>query len=280
MADGRREGQALALEEDRLQHEDVGDVHAAFEGIVQAIDIARLHPIAIAGDRGGERVGEGRQVSGQREALRDRATFAVAEGGRVIHVVAQHAGVRRAQDRQSHLVGDRQQRVAEQLERDRISHGLHQITAPSGASSMTMLPCPSSVARAPGGTTHVASYSSTMHGPGRPELFAGAARAKSPRSMIGVSRQPRSGPKYTRRDPPARPGPKRSTRSLSGTRGRSGMPGPTTRRLTISTGSSGPARCPYVRSCSRPNASSSPASVPTSTGPPATGTVSSNDWPS
>src|SRR5262249_37968951 len=90
--------------------------------------------------------------------------------------------------------------------------------------------------------THVASYSSTMHGPGCPELFADAARAKSPRSMIGVSRQPRSGPKYTRRDPPARPGPKRSTRSLSGTRGRSGMPWPTTRRLTISTGSSVPVR--------------------------------------
>ncbi len=135
---------------------------------------------------------------------------------------------------------------------------------------MTMLPCASMLARAPGGITHVASYSSTIAGPSR-----GAAR--SGRSMIGVSRQPRSGPKYTRRVPPARPGPLRSTRNASGTRGRSGIPRPTTRRLTISTGSSSPARWPYVRSCSRPNAAAIPASVVASTGPSPTGTVSSND---
>src|SRR5262249_53032994 len=276
VADGRREGEALALEEDRLQHEDVGDVHAAFERIVEAVDVARLHAVAVACDRGGQGVGERGEVCGERQPLSDRAATAVAERGGVIHVVAQDPGVRRAQDGQRHLVGDRQQRVAEQLERDRISHGFRHTTPPSGDSSMTMLPWASSAARAPGGTTQVASYSSTIHGPS----LSVARLARSGRSMIGVSRHPSSGPKYTRRAPPARPGPERSTRSASGTRGRSGMPRPTTRKLTISTGSSGPARCPYVRSCSRPNASSISSSVPATTAPLATGTLSSNDWPS
>ena len=58
----------------------------------------------------------------------------------------------------------------------------------------------------------------------------------------------------------ARRGPCGRPAARSGTRGRSGTPRPTTRRLTISTGSSSPARWPYVRWCSRPNASSMPAS--------------------
>src|SRR5213592_1110620 len=98
VADGRREGEALALEEDRLQHEDVGDVHAAFEGIVQTVHVARLHAIPVARDRCGQGVGERREVGGQGKSLRDRPAAAVAEGRRVVHVVAQHARVRRAED--------------------------------------------------------------------------------------------------------------------------------------------------------------------------------------
>ena len=55
-------------------------------------------------------------------------------------------------------------------------------------SSITMLPETSSPALAPGGTTHVASYSSTIAGPSR-----GVAR--SPRARTGVTIQPSRGPK-------------------------------------------------------------------------------------
>ncbi len=55
-------------------------------------------------------------------------------------------------------------------------------------SVIRMLPMASSEARAPGGTTQVASYSSTMQGPWR-----GVAR--SARVSTGVSSQPASGPK-------------------------------------------------------------------------------------
>ena len=41
VADGRGEGQALAVEVDRLEDEDVGQVHAAGEWIVEGIDVAR-----------------------------------------------------------------------------------------------------------------------------------------------------------------------------------------------------------------------------------------------
>src|SRR5262249_10613406 len=156
-------------------------------------------------------------------------------------VVLEHAGVGRAEDRQGHLVGDRQKRVLEQLEPDGVARPAHRPPLPgalvgripqiSCPSSMVMLPDPSRAARAPGGTTQVASYSSTMQGPTRGVL-------KSGRSRIGVSRQPNVVPKYTRRVG-GFPPPGRSMRIDSGTRGRSERPWATTRRLTISTGSSG-----------------------------------------
>ena len=55
----------------------------------------------------------------------------------------------------------------------------------SSRSSITMLPPASSSARAPGGTTQVASYSSTISGPL-------ARRARSARRRTGVSSQPSS----------------------------------------------------------------------------------------
>lgn len=55
-------------------------------------------------------------------------------------------------------------------------------------SSMTMLPPASSAARASGGTTQVASYSSMISGPS-------LAPARSERRRTRVSTQPRSGPK-------------------------------------------------------------------------------------
>ena len=214
VADGRREGDTLALEEDGLQHEDVGDVHTALERIVRAIDVAGLHAVTVPRDRRRQRIGKRREMRGKREPLRHRPARAVAERRRVVHVVAQDAGVRRL-----NIVSAISSAIDSVLRKARSRSGRTpcRITSPSRGRSMTMLPCASSDARAPGGITQVASYSSTMHGPSRGVVRSG-------RSMIGVW-QPRSGPKYTRRSPPARPGPGRSTRKASGTRGRSGCRG-------------------------------------------------------
>ena len=115
-------------------------------------------------------------------------------------------------------------------------HGDGVFASPAYVSSSTMLPPASRLARAPGGTTQVASYSSTMQRPG-----ARRHRDRA-RRRTGVSSQPVSG----RNRPGAaagRPlGPARPTRS--------GTPGPRAGRgrrpgwSTISTGSSGPARWP------------------------------------
>ena len=117
-----------------------------------------------------------------RAALRDGAAVGVAERRRVVHVVLEHAGIGGPQDRQGHLVRDGQQRVLEQLEPDGIGE-------PRGhQTSITMLPQASRLARAPGGTTQVASYSSMIAGPSR-----GVAR--SPLDRMGVTIQPAWAPK-------------------------------------------------------------------------------------
>ena len=61
----------------------------------------------------------------QRQALGDELAVGVAERGRVVHVVLEHARIGRAEDGQRHLVGDREDRVPEQLEDDRIGLGRH-----------------------------------------------------------------------------------------------------------------------------------------------------------
>src|SRR3982074_1432382 len=56
----------------------------------------------------------------QSEALRHQLAVCIGEARGVIHVVLQHARVGRAKDGERHLVGDREDRVLEQLEGDGI----------------------------------------------------------------------------------------------------------------------------------------------------------------
>src|SRR5262249_31756836 len=107
--------------EDRLQDEDVGQVHPALERVVQTIDIAGPYAIAEASERGPQRIGEGAEMPGHREPLGHRATLAVAERNRVVHAVLQNARIRGAIDRQGYFVGDREERVLEELESDRVT---------------------------------------------------------------------------------------------------------------------------------------------------------------
>ena len=132
VADRAGERQPLALVVERLHDEDVGQVHAAVEGIVHDEDVARRHVVAeVAHDRfhGGRHRA---QVPRQRQALRGEPAVAVGEAGRVVHVVLQHRRVGGPEDGQRHLVGDREDGVLEQLERDRVGFGGHALH-PTGA---------------------------------------------------------------------------------------------------------------------------------------------------
>jgi hypothetical protein len=102
-------------------------------------------------------------------------------------------------------------------------------------STITMLPAESSSACAPGGTTQVESYSSTMSGPLRPA-------AESARASTGVSSQPCSAEVGLRGGLRAPLGPARF--HTLGTPPPSRRPEPTSWIATSSTGSSGPARWP------------------------------------
>src|SRR5262249_31088514 len=65
------------------------------------------------------------EMPGQGQALRHQLAVRVGKGGGIIHVVLEHARVGGAENRQRHLVGDREDRVLEQLEGDRVEVVAH-----------------------------------------------------------------------------------------------------------------------------------------------------------
>ncbi len=122
MADRAGEGQPLALVEQRLDHEDVGQVHAAVERVVHDEDVALGHVVTEVthdGFHGGRHRAE---MPGQGQALGRELAVGIGEARRIIHVVLEHAGIGRPEDRERHLVGDRENGVLEELQRDRIGH--------------------------------------------------------------------------------------------------------------------------------------------------------------
>ena len=106
VADRRREGQAVALVEDRLEHEDVGQVHTAVERIVHHEDIVGMDVVAIVAQHRFDGGRHRAEMARQREALRDQAPVAVGERRGEIHVVAQDARIGGAADGERHLVRD------------------------------------------------------------------------------------------------------------------------------------------------------------------------------
>ena len=115
---GEREPPAVVVE--RLEQEDVGQVHAALEGVVHDEDVARPDVLPELRDHRSERGRDRAEMARQRQALRHELAVRVAERRRVVHVVLEHARVGRAEHGERHLVGDREDRVAEQLEGDRV----------------------------------------------------------------------------------------------------------------------------------------------------------------
>jgi hypothetical protein len=120
VADGRGDGDALPIHEDRREQENIGQVHPALEGVVEDEDVALRHRLAVAAHDGGQRFRDAAEVARQGQPLGDQPALGVAEGRGVIHVVLQHRRIGGAMDGQRHVIGDREERVLEQLELDRV----------------------------------------------------------------------------------------------------------------------------------------------------------------
>ena len=120
VTDRAGEGQPFALMIERLDDEDVGQVHAAVERIVHDEDVAGDHVVL---EMAHDRFHRGRhrtQVSRQGQPLRRELAVGIGKAGRVVHVVLEHARIGRPEHGERHLVGDREDGVLEQFQRNRI----------------------------------------------------------------------------------------------------------------------------------------------------------------
>ena len=120
VADRGGEGQTLAPVEDRLEDEDVRQVHAAVERVVHHVDVAGMDVVAIVAQHRFDGGRHGAEMARQGEALRDQAPVAVGERRGEIHVVAQDARIGGAADGERHLVRDGEDGVPEELEAEGI----------------------------------------------------------------------------------------------------------------------------------------------------------------
>ena len=120
VADRGCEGQTLAPVEDRLEDEDVRQVHAAVERVVHHVDVAGMDVVAIVAQHRFDGGRHGAEMARQGEALRDQAPVAVGERRGEIHVVAQDARIGGAADGERHLVRDGEDGVPEELEAEGI----------------------------------------------------------------------------------------------------------------------------------------------------------------
>ena len=195
MRDGGGITHQRALEVDRLDDVHVGQMLArTFVRVVEDEDVARRGVVAILGAQCLHRIIEAAEMHGRRQALRERTSLSIAHRRRVVHRIADDAGMRRAHQDQRYLIGDRVERVLVDFEEEGIglvlANVVHRIVLYGWSpTSIIRLPEPSSPTEQPGGTTAVESYSSTMSGPGA-GVSDNAARA-----MTAVVQVPMSGPK-------------------------------------------------------------------------------------
>ena len=195
----RREAHQGIPVEDGLKNEDVGQVDASVEGIVHDEHVPRSDPAPVLVQSGLQGEGDGAQLEGNGDSLRDHPALAVAQGRGKVHAVANHRGVGRPDHGVGHFVGDAAEIVSDQAQGDGVDPGIalsgHGMAFPGrfplldGSASLSdRLPAPSVQARQPGGTTMVVSNSSISRGPWRG--FSRSALASN-----GHSIHPWSGPK-------------------------------------------------------------------------------------
>ena len=91
---------------DRLEHEDVGQVHAAVIGVVEHDHVAGKHVIAEAFDDHVHRIGHRTEVQRDGLGLAEDAPLGVADRHGIIEHVAHDRRARRAHDGIGHVVDD------------------------------------------------------------------------------------------------------------------------------------------------------------------------------
>ena len=127
---GDRLGVLRACGEQRLEDEDVRQVHPAVIRVVVDQDVALGDVVAEMPQHRLERDRDRAEMAGQCKALCRKPPLRVAQRGAVVHDVLQHPGIGGAVDRQHHLVAQCGDGVAEQLFGDRVGcvHGGHGTT--------------------------------------------------------------------------------------------------------------------------------------------------------
>ena len=115
----RPEREALAVEH-RDEGGEIRQVVAAVVGVVEQIDVARADRAAKAVVHRFRRPGQRADVDRHVLGLRDQAALGIADGGREIAARVDDLGVRGAQHRLAHLLGDRVQAMLDHGDRDRI----------------------------------------------------------------------------------------------------------------------------------------------------------------
>src|SRR5438067_8478948 len=263
--DGYGEGHESFGIEYRLEYKEVWQVRAALVRIIEHERIARAKCPTEPSHQRLHRIRDRSQVKRQRKTLRDQLAVLIANSRGQVHRALQVGRIRRPHQRECHLVHNGLQAVADQLGGDRI-----RLVHAAAAGVMTRLLRWSRLMSQPGGTTVVASYSSTISGPGE------AAPPTWLRATTRVGSNPCRGPKYARRVLSGSVSTSMSVSQDSSTAARTSHAArPSTRMCTISTGSPA-ARWPYVRSCSAAKRSSNSPTRAAVTGEPM-GSDSSND---
>ena len=176
------EAEQLSLDEHRHRVVDVGQMGAA-RGVrvvgdeeVSVVDVAR-ELLQQAGDESAHR----RDVDGQRLGrLRDEPAVPVHDGGGVVAALLDVGGVRRLHQRDEGLVGDRAQRVGDDLEGDRIDAVVLRIRAIAGVD--VPVPARAPVAALAHGPVHVAVHALVgigIHASGSPAFNCARTRCRS-----------------------------------------------------------------------------------------------------
>ena len=116
------EGDAPSLPEDGLDDKDVGNMHAAVEGVVEDEHIAVFHAETVLLEQCRHRERHRTQVERDSHALRDHLSLRVAQRGRIVKAIAHDGRIRRAIECQRHLICRGGQGILDDFAGDGINH--------------------------------------------------------------------------------------------------------------------------------------------------------------
>ena len=116
------EAQQVIANEDRPEHENIRQMHAALVRVVEDHHVAGREVVAVAFHHGVHGIRDRTQVQRQTQPLRDQAASPIAKRTGHVHRVFHDGRVRDSHDRQHHLVHDRPNGVLDQLKSNSVNH--------------------------------------------------------------------------------------------------------------------------------------------------------------